>query len=327
MVIFRYLSSLALALICLMTIYPAHAERNALIFYPSYGDARHTVIEGRVVKMRRAREAATDDGWWRNARRNAGLMINDERRGVAVQLSVDGRDFQTVTDREGYFRVPVADLALPAGWHRFSGEQGTASAHGDLLIVPQANTIGVISDLDDTLLISQVTSKRKLLSNTFLKNPLQREAVEGAARLIAAIAARNPHPEAAPVIYLSASPRQLYANITHFLTHNHFPLGVLLTKRVTNDRTSDPLINQVAYKTRKIEEVLERLPQVRFVLLGDDGERDPEIYHAIRERYPDRIEQILIRRVHPNPARPTYPDQVDLSQAIAQLPPETIAKK
>lgn len=308
-------------LVCLAlltaTCASADDDRDALIIYPAYGNARAAVVEGRVIEERGGGAHRDDAPWWRNLWRNARLMVNSEREDARVRLDVAGREYYLSTDEEGYFRQAVAGMpALAPGWHTVRGQIGDVSADGRLLIVPAENTIGVISDLDDTLLVSEVNSKRALLANTFLKNPRQRQTVAGAAQFIRAMAARNPQPAAAPVIYLSASPRQLQANILEFLDHNGFPPGVLLTKRVTNDRTSDPLADQVAYKSARLEEIFARLPHVRFVLMGDDGERDPEIYQQLRDKYPLRVEQILIRRVNPDPARRVIDGQVDLTAAI-----------
>jgi phosphatidate phosphatase APP1 len=93
---------------------------------------------------------------------------------------------------------------------------------------------------------------------------------------------------------------------------------VLITKRVTDDRSSEPLIDQFAYKTQKIEDILARLPLVRFVLVGDDGERDPEVYDWVRARHPDRIEAIWIRRVHPDAKRPRIAGQRDLTDVLRE---------
>jgi phosphatidate phosphatase APP1 len=51
-------------------------------------------------------------------------------------------------------------------------------------------------------------------------------------------------------------------------------------------------------------------------LVGDDGEKDPEIYHDIRTRFPSRVEAVWIRRVHPDPARAVFPEQGDLGKAL-----------
>lgn len=288
------------------------------MLYPAFGDARGAVIEGRVVESESVRPARVSDSWWRNLIRNVRLLFNDEREGRRVTIHVAGRDWNTVTDEEGYLRVAIDGTGkLTPGWLPLSARVGTQSAAGALLIVPPENTLGIISDVDDTILVSEVTDKDRLLSNSLLKNPLQRRAVPGVAAFYRHLAARNPRPEAAPVIYLSASPRQFNGPIQAFLDLNHFPRGVLITKKVTNDRTSEPLLDQVAYKTRKIEDILARLPHVSFVLVGDDGEKDPETYHDIYTRHPARVEAVWIRHVHPDPARAVFAEQRNLAEALA----------
>lgn len=297
---------------------PERAEGDAMVIYPAYGDAHGAVIEGRVIEARRGRPPSEADSWWRNLVRNARLLMNDERAGARVRVNVAGSVRRAVTDAEGYFRIEVASpLLLAPGWHPLRGRVGAVEGEGALLVVPPQNTLGVISDVDDTILVSDVNDKSRLLANSFLKNALQRDAVPGAARAYHALASRNPVPAATPLFYLSASPRQLSASIQAFLDGNQFPRGVLITKRVTNDSTSEPITDQAAYKIAKIEEILARLSHVRFVLVGDDGERDPEIYHEIHARHPQRVEAVWIRRVHPDAGRATYPEQRDFAQLLA----------
>lgn len=296
----------------------ARADGDAVVIYPAYGDSRGVVIEGRVIEARRERPPSVSDSWWRNLTRSLLALVNDERAGAPVSVSLPGSEREAVTDAEGYFRIELAAApALSPGWQAILGRSGTAEGRGTLLVVPAHNTLGIISDVDDTILVSEVNDKGRLVANSLLKNALQRAVVQGAARVYERLAARNPLPAAAPLFYLSASPRQLSPAIQAFLDHNGFPRGVLITKRVTNDATSEPIADQVAYKSAKIEEIFARLPHVRFVLVGDDGERDPEIYHQIRMRHPQRVEAVWIRRVHPDPGRATYPGQGDFAQLLA----------
>lgn len=301
--------------------FAAQAGSDAIVLYPAYGDARGTVIEGRVIESESTRPASATDSRWRNFARNLGLFFNDEREGREVTVRVAGKDRTAVTDEEGYMKVTIDGAPpLAPGWLPVTARLGKERVEGKLLVVPPENTLGIISDIDDTILISDVTDKDKLLANTMLKNPMQRGAVPGVADFYRRLAARNPQPAAAPIIYLSASPRQLHGSIQAFLDSNRFPRGVLITKKVTNDRTSEPLLDQLAYKTQKIEDILMRLPHVRFVLVGDDGEKDPEIYHDIGTRHRARVEAIWIRRVDPDPARPRFPAQGDLDKALSALP-------
>jgi phosphatidate phosphatase APP1 len=297
----------------------ALAGRDAITLYPGFGDSRGAIVEGRVIERRYGGAPGAQDGELRNLLRNARLFKNDERKHKPVTLRLGHGEWQTTTDQEGYFRVELPPASLPAaGWHKPSAHTAAGEGMGDLLVLPLENRRGLISDLDDTIVVTQVNSKARMLGNTFLKSPAQRAAVGGMAHLYARVMAANPQPDAAPLIYLSASPRQLHDPIAQFLALNAFPKGVLITKRVTDDRTSDPLIDQFAYKTRKIEEILARWPQVRFVLVGDDGERDPEIYDWVRSRHPDRVEAIWIRHVNPDAQRPRIAGQRDLAEVLRE---------
>ncbi len=304
---------LLLSLSCAL---PALAGADRISVYPAYGDGESVTIEGRVVELRDGPSAAADDSRLRNLWRNFRLWINDERKQVPVDLRVGEFTLRTRTDDEGYFSQR-ATLPLPTGWHEIAASGRHGAGRGRLLVVPQANRLGMISDLDDTILISEVTSKPRLLANSFLKNPTQRQAVPGMAALYARTLAANPQPASAPLFYLSASPRQLHESIAAFIAANAFPPGVLITKRVTDDASSDPLFDQFAYKTRQIEAILERLPWVRFVLVGDDGERDPEIYDWVRRRHPERVAEIWIRRVRGDGGAPLPPGQKALATVQA----------
>jgi phosphatidate phosphatase APP1 len=245
-------------------------------------------------------------------------LSNDERKGVAVIVRIGEREWRAVTDEEGYFRVVVTDLALPPGWHAVNAKSGDASGDSRLLIAQSTNTHGIVSDVDDTIQVTEVNSTTRMLANTLLQNPMQRQPVAGAADFYRELASANPAPDATPIFYLSASPRQLHEPLELFLKHHAFPTGVLITKRVTNDSTSDPIKDQFAYKTAKLEEIFTRLPTVRFTLIGDDGEADPEIFQALRERFPDRVAAIWIRRVNPDPKRARLPNQGNLNERLAE---------
>lgn len=315
-----FLVRFTLGVLCAVVALAVHAASDAIVLYPGYGDARGAVVEGRVIESESIKAASATDSWWRNLVRNLRMLFNNERKGRNVTVYVAGRDWSTVTDDEGYLKVTIDDArTLTPGWRPVTARVRDQSGAGALLIVPPGNKLGIISDIDDTILVSDVTDKNKLLANTFLKNPLQRKAVPGVADFYRRLAGRNPQPETAPIIYLSASPRQLHGSIQTFLDINRFPRGVLITKKVTNDRTSEPLTNQIAYKTQKIEDIFARLPHVRFVLVGDDGEKDPETYHDVYTRYPTRVEAIWIRRVHADPTRAAFPEQGDLAQALAAV--------
>jgi phosphatidate phosphatase APP1 len=132
------------------------------------------------------------------------------------------------------------------------------------------------------VLVSDVQDRLKLVAKYTLLGLQQRRAVAGVADFYKCLAARNPTPSLTPIIYLSASPRQLQSYLQQFLDHNAFPPGVLITRRLELEAGGDPVLDQIRYKTGKIESILPWFADVQFVLVGDDGEHDPETYNRIQ---------------------------------------------
>ena len=293
---------------------------DALVLYFAFGSQGSAVLEGRVIDRQVLRTNALLDSRTINLRRNLQLLFNRERGQLPVTASVFGRSWTVTTDIEGYFRIALDDLdPLASGWHRVEVTSGSATAHIPLLLIPPQNAHGVISDFDDTLMITEVNRRWRMLANTFLRNPLQRRVVEGMPAAFRKLASRNVVPTAAPLFFLSASPRQLHMPLQAVLDHNGFPPGVLITKRVTNDSTREPILDQMRYKLARCEDILARTPGVRFTLIGDDGEHDPEIFHRFASQHADRIERIYIRRVHPNPLRAKIEGQADVLELLSEL--------
>jgi phosphatidate phosphatase APP1 len=280
------------------------ATNDTVVVYPAISDGSTVTLEGRVTEQKRSTTPGKTDRKRDNFRRNFELMVNNERKLYPITVKLGEQEWKITTDKEGYFRVQVDSLAgFAPGWHTITGTTARGEGIAGLLIVPADNTNGLISDIDDTVQITEVNSKSRMMANTFLNNATQRQAVPGIVNFYRQFASLSKQPELTPIVYLSASPRQLHGAIESFLIFNEFPKGVLTTKRVTDDSTSDPITDQVAYKKGKIETILKQLPLVRFTLIGDDGEHDPEIYADIQKRFPDRVTGIWIRQVNPDPAR------------------------
>jgi phosphatidate phosphatase APP1 len=149
----------------------------------------------------------------------------------------------------------------------------------------------VISDVDDTVKVSQVRDRRELLANTFLR------AFRGVPGM--AEAYRQWAADGAAFHYVSASPWQLYAPLARFLAAERFPEGSFHLKlfRVKDSSFFDLYANPEVYKRRTIEPILKTYPRRKFVLVGDSGEEDPEIYGALAREHPGQIVRILIRDV------------------------------
>lgn len=269
-------------------------------------------FSGRLTEIRRAPHE--DSGRLGSLYRNTRMFFTSGEEGL-VTWRVDGKEWTLRADDHGYWELAGnQSLGLPPGWHEIETVPAASSPAG-LLVVDPRNPIGIISDIDDTILNTGVLSKRVLLKNSLLVTPENREAIPGMAPLYQNLLKKNPAPEATAVFYLSASPRQLTDNLRRFLTTGGFPRGVLQLKEISTGST-DSVGGKEAYKLRCIETILAAYPQLRFYLFGDDAERDPEIYAKVQEKFPAQIVGVWIHRLNPDPTRTTYPGQRDVSELL-----------
>ncbi|WP_223789246.1 phosphatidate phosphatase App1 family protein [Marinicella meishanensis] len=157
------------------------------------------------------------------------------------------------------------------------------------LISPQG--LSIISDIDDTVKISAVTQRRELLQNTFYQ-PFK--AVPG-------MAAHYRHwlAEDGALHFVSSSPWQLYPFLHEFIAQSGFPTADYHLKsfRFKDSSLLNLWTKSTETKPPQIKAILQRYPQRQFILVGDSGEYDPEIYADIQRQFPEQIKHILIRNV------------------------------
>jgi len=226
------------------------------------------------------------------------LVKGEVGRRVCIRLGGKEHGLRA-SGRDGHFdgTVPLSvgeAGALAAGdWLSFEA----VTAETDIRRFPgRARLVGatgltVVSDIDDTIKVSEVHDHRALLANTFLR---EFRPVPGMAELY-----RRWAEGGAVFHYVSASPWQLYAPLSEFVQGHGFPPGSFHLKsfrpRLTGLRKI--LANPEKTKRRAIEAVLAAFPHRRFVLVGDSGERDPEMYADIARDYRDQVARVLIRDV------------------------------
>jgi len=230
-------------------------------------------------------------------RRRVGCFLVDHQRGRRLRIRVGRRTITLpVTRANGHvkysIRVPVAstgkrelifDTVMSAGDER--------SFAGTVHLVPRKG-LSIVSDIDDTVKISQVTDKKQLLRNTFLE---EFRAVPGMAdkyrEWMTAAGAR--------LHFVSSSPWQLYPELLVFLAKAGFPPASfhLNTVRLQDETVLELFADPFASKLAKIAPLFEQFPERRFVLVGDSGEKDPEVYGEIARRYTRQVVRIFIRNV------------------------------
>lgn len=249
----------------------------------------------------------------------ARLFMVDNQRGRRIVVRIGMREHDLAKSWPdgqfaGVIRLPEAEVGATGG--KTAQIQAVLPADdprrflGQISLVEESG-ISVISDIDDTIKSTQVRDRKVLLRRTFLE-PFK--PVPGMAEVYRAWADKS----GAQFHYVSASPWQLFLPLSEFLSSNAFPTGAFYLKKFRwKDESFAGLFGSPErYKPAVIEPLLKQFPGRRFVLVGDAGERDPEIYANLARRYPQQVARILIRNVTDEPV-----DSERYQEAFRGLPP------
>jgi phosphatidate phosphatase APP1 len=157
----------------------------------------------------------------------------------------------------------------------------------------------VISDVDDTVVETGVTNRLAMARTVFLRNAYTRLPFAGVAAFYDALhrGGRN------PVFFVSSSPWNLYDLLAEFMELHGIPRGPLLLRDFGLDRGKLLKTSNREHKLAQIKPLFDTYPGLPFVLIGDSGEHDPEIYREVVQLYPGRVRAIYIRDVTAEAAR------------------------
>ncbi|HZM33910.1 MAG TPA: phosphatase domain-containing protein [Burkholderiales bacterium] len=252
-----------------------------IVPYLSYGTAKQALVCGRVLE---------DEGFTSKEGRSHNLanfikrLESDEV--PHARIRVRGRTF--TADKEGYFRMALRGR-FAAGWNDIDlvlAADRDVRATARVLVPSPKAAFGVISDIDDTVVYSHVARRLRMLATVALSSARQRKPFAGVAAFYRAL-----YRQRNPFFYVSKSPWNLYVPLLEFLELQGLPEGPLLLRDFGWRMAKD-------HKQKAIAAILDFYPKLPFVLIGDSGEKDPEIYAGILRGYPDRIRAIYIRSVN-----------------------------
>ncbi len=280
-----------------------------ILAYRGHGTPEMIYLKGRVIEQKWVATVHTDSAW-RNLLNTYRRFASDEIGGARVRATFGGVARETVSDRGGYFEFALppdpALLSPKRVWYDVTLElveypgprQADTRVIAPVIVPPPDAEFGVISDLDDTVIQSDVVHLLKLARNTFLKNSHTRLPFEGVAAFYHALQAgtRGSHN---PIYYVSSSPWNLYDLIVDFFDVRGIPPGPLFMADlgITAEQLLKP--DRRKHKLTQIRMLLATHPTLPFILIGDSGEVDPDVYLQTVEDYPGRIKAIYIRDVNP----------------------------
>lgn len=283
-----------------------------IIGFQSYGTDSHFYVRGRALE---------DESIDLESQKIWHLAVNawkrfetDEIRNAGVNIKLpNSKILKTITDADGYFKLEaeledLETLTNDLGWLSFElsyndvnikrSIQNDNRFPGELMIPANTAQFGVASDIDDTVLKTGMVSllKWRVIYNSIFKSAKNRTPLEGAAdfyqKLHQGVSGKN----ANPIFYVSHSPWNLYRYLELFLKQNNFPKGPILLRSLSNFLRKKPE-DEKPQKQKEILNLLKTYPKLPFILIGDSGEHDPDIYMEIAEEFPDRILAIYLRSV------------------------------
>lgn len=272
--------------------------------YRGFADGSGAELTGRVLANPPLGGPLEHDDWWDNLLNTYRRFGSDEVPGAALLVEFRGVRTATTTDHEGYYRIATA--VPPAEVDGLWGEASVMLADGSLgtpqpvlQILPQAR-IGVISDIDDTILHSGVTHWKTAAQLTFLENARTRKPLPGVALFYRALQAGADRSGRHPLFYVSSSPWNLYDLLEEFMALNAIPPGPVFLRDLGTDAGKFIKTPGHGHKLEQARALIRRFRGLRWVLLGDSGQADAELYAEAAGEFGDRIAAIYIRDVDPD---------------------------
>ena len=263
-----------------------------IVPFTGYGGTGWVRVLGRIVLRRREQDdGAGDDrftgirGW----RSFTSVHVADAR--VTVTIGRTKREIRS--DRGGVLDARV-DATLPPGWHKIRlSIEGGDSVSAQVFVVADDVEFGLISDIDDTVMVTALPRPFLAAWNTFVLDEHARTPVAGMAVLYERLVRAHP---GLPVIYLSTGAWNVVPTLSRFLSRNLYPRGTLLLTDwgPTHDRwfRSGP-----EHKRSNLERLAREFPRVRWLLVGDDGQHDPQLYGDFAAAHPENVAAVAIRQL------------------------------
>ena len=275
--------------------------------YHGYGHKNNLVIYGHVLAGKPVKQSKFTDNVFTNIIHLIKLFFVNPIPNVIVQLIWENQQLFTTTESDGFFKFEwQSQASVPAGWHQIIvhlvDNKGVILTTGEgKLLVPHATQYGFISDIDDTVLVSHSATTGKKLRTLFTKNPRSRKTFSDVVKFYNLLALSYTNEATLnPFFYVSSSEWNLYDNLNEFFKFNNLPKGAFLLNQIKKwyqlFRTGS---TKHQGKLIRVKRIFDAFPKQQFVLLGDNSQKDPEIYVALANKYPNKVVAIYIRNVSP----------------------------
>jgi phosphatidate phosphatase APP1 len=280
-----------------------------IVPYRSYGTPTRLYVKGRVLVDKGIAVSEENDTTWENLLNMYKRFNSREIPGARVELCLEDQKHEITTDVEGYFVMnlaPEKPLELGDIWHTIDITltespvefEGPVKAQAHVLVPPPDAEYGIISDIDDTIVRTGATNLLQTGRNVLLNNAHSRIPFHGVASFYKSLQLGRNGKRNNPFFYVSSSPWNTYDLLFHFLELNDIPQGPLLLRDFGLDENKLGASDHMSHKYKEIENILITYPELNFILIGDSGQQDAEIYAEVVRNHPGRILAIYIRDIN-----------------------------
>ena len=275
-----------------------------LKLYRGYANEHELIVMGHVFKPTSHTDYDFQKKKFKNAKSIIRLYRVKTHSNTDIYLEHNDVTIHTKTLKDGYFKfcIPL-DPDVKYGWIDYKVKiifKGEAITTTEKYIRPHKGNLGIISDIDDTFLISHTQNPFRKLYILLFRNVYNRKVFENVVHHYQALSAsgRDNKEEQNAFFYVSSSEWNLYRFIIKFTELHHLPKAVLLLKDIKTSLTDFFLTGRGNHnhKFEKIKHILEFYPNLKYVLLGDDSQHDPYLYEAICKIFPLSVKAVYIRK-------------------------------
>jgi len=271
--------------------------QDSIIGYTGYGTPERVRVLARVLLSPAGRPTPRPqrDGAWRERRgwRNFWALSCVHR---PARLKVGAATVFVTSDRGGYIDVAVTDHGLTPGWHQITIDtEDGRPALGRVLVLPNDIPFGLISDIDDTIIASNLPRPLVAAWNFMVPLEAARQPVPGMARLYREVLHLC---RGTPVFYVSTGPWNSLPFLARFTLRHGFPSGPMLLSDWGPTNTGW-FRSGSEHKLRALRALARDFPSAQWLLVGDDGQHDAATYARFAAEFPGRVRAIALRELNP----------------------------
>jgi len=260
-----------------------------IVPFPGYGGDGWMRVLGRVLLVkpgRRAPDRYTSIRGWRS-------FTSVPVRDAVIRVRSGDVEQVILADRGGVIDVRV-NAALPAGWNTvLLTLDGSDAIEAPVFVVDESVRFGLVSDIDDTVVVTSLPRPFLAAWTSFVVNEHARRPVPGMSVLYDRLMAAHP---GSPVVYLSTGAWNIVPTLNRFLTRHLYPRGAFLLTDwgPTPDRW---FRSGQEHKAASLERLAAEFPNVRWLLVGDDGQHDETRYEEFTAAHPQNVAAVAIRQL------------------------------